>query len=130
MVRLVKGAKETFGWVVVGEKREVMIPPEAWQRYGFQAGEEAIILLGSKTSGGFAITNQKLLAKTSFPKENRRVIGHCIFLPNKAVCIPNEIPVFPGQKLFTVFGSGYALGFITRGPIYTEALQHPELQVR
>ena len=61
MTRLVKGAKETFGWVVVGADREVVIPPEAWNRYGFQAGEEAVFIPGSRKSGGFAITTQKLL---------------------------------------------------------------------
>ena len=30
MPRLVKGAKWTFGWVVVGPEREIAIPPEAW----------------------------------------------------------------------------------------------------
>ena len=48
MPRLVKGAKWTFGWVVVGPEREIVIPPEAWDEYGFQAGDEAIFTPGSR----------------------------------------------------------------------------------
>jgi hypothetical protein len=33
----------------------------------------------------------------------------------------------PGDRLLTVRGSCYGLGFVARGPIYEEALQHPEL---
>jgi hypothetical protein len=33
MPRLIKGAKWTFGWVVVGLKREIVIPLEAWDEY-------------------------------------------------------------------------------------------------
>ena len=65
MPRLVKGAKWTFGWVVVGPRREIAIPPEAWDEYGFQVGGEAIFCAGSRTSGGFSISTPGLVAEAS-----------------------------------------------------------------
>ena len=56
MPRLVKGAKWTFGWVVVGPERKIVIPPEAWDEYGFQVGDEAIFTPGSLKSGGFGVS--------------------------------------------------------------------------
>ena len=38
MPRLVKGAKWTYGWVIVGPAREITIPPDAWREFGFQTG--------------------------------------------------------------------------------------------
>jgi hypothetical protein len=38
------------------------------------------------------------------------------------------VGVRPGDKLLTVRGSCYGLGFVAKGPIYEEALQHPELE--
>ena len=34
----------------------------------------------------------------------------------------------PDGRLLVVRGSGRALGFLARGPIYDQALQHPELE--
>ena len=56
MPRLVKGAKWTYGWVIVGSGAEIRIPPDAWREYGFRAGDIAIFRPGSSKSGGFAIS--------------------------------------------------------------------------
>ncbi len=48
MTRLVKGAKETFGWVIVGVDRELVIPPKARERYRFYAEEEVVFIAGSE----------------------------------------------------------------------------------
>jgi hypothetical protein len=127
MMRLVKGAKETFGWVSVRSGREIVIPLQAWERYGFQVGEKAFFLRGSRKSGGFGLTNHKLLAGCSLPRVEERILGVGWFTLEREVCIPENIPVNPGDRLLTVFGSGLALGFVSQGPIYAEALQHPEL---
>lgn len=39
-----------------------------------------------------------------------------------------SVGVRPGDRLLAVRGSGWALGFLTQGPIFDEALQHPELE--
>ena len=127
-MRLVKGAKETFGWVVVGVDRELVIPPAAWERYGFRVAEGAVFLAGSKTSGGFGLTCQRLMAGLSLPIAPERVLGTGRFGGNREVRIPEGVPVRPGDRLLSAFGSRY-LGFISRGRIYEQALRHPELEV-
>jgi hypothetical protein len=127
MMRLVKGAKETFGWVIVGADREVVIPQKAWERYGFLVEEEAIFVPGSRKSGGFGLTTRKLLVGSTLPMREDRIWGYGRFTGNHEVRIPEELPVHPGDRLLTVFGSRFALGFISRGPIFEEAIKHPEI---
>ena len=45
------------------------------------------------------------------------------------VMLPAAVEVQPGERLLAVRGSGRALGFVARGPIFAEALKHPELEV-
>ena len=45
------------------------------------------------------------------------------------VTVPPEVGVKPGDRLLAVRGSRYGLGFVARGPIYEEAVKHPELEV-
>ena len=126
-MRLVKGAKETFGWVVVGSGRKIVIPPRAWERYQFRAEEEAIFISGSRRSGGFGLTSRDLLSKFTGLFSEERFLGYGWFNANSEVVIPESVPVQPGERLLTVFGSGAALGFVAHGPIIEEAMQHPEL---
>jgi hypothetical protein len=44
-----------------------------------------------------------------------------------SVTLPPAIAVKPGDRLLAVRGSGLALGFVARGPIYGGAAPHPEL---
>ena len=128
MPRLVKGAKWTFGWVVLGPEREIPIPPEAWDEYGFHAGGEAIFVAGSRKSGGFSISTLELVAEASerMGGGGLRELGRSRFGDGR-VAVPQEVGAAPGDRFLAVRGSCYGLGFIARGPIYTEALKHPEL---
>ena len=130
MPRLVKGGKWTFGWVIVGAERRIVIPPAAWRKYGFQAGEAAIFVAGSRTSGGFAISTPRLTAESDAMRGGvgLRELGRGLF-GDECVALPPEIPVMPAAKLLAVLGSCYGLGFVARGPIYEEAMRHPELEV-
>jgi hypothetical protein len=130
MPRLVKGAKWTFGWVVVGPEREIVIPPEAWDEYRFQAGDEAIFTPGSRKSGGFGISTSALMAEASgrMGGAGLHVLGRGRFGAGQ-VTVPPEVDVQPGDRLLAARGSGYGLGFIARGPIYEEALKHSGLEV-
>jgi hypothetical protein len=130
MPRLVKGGKWTFGWVVVGPQREIVIPLEAWDEYGFQAGDRAIFTPGSRRSGGFGVSTSALMTEASgkMGGAGLRVLGRSRFGDRQLVVSP-EVDVKPGDKLLAVRGSCYGLGFVARGPIYEEALKHPELEV-
>jgi hypothetical protein len=89
MPRLVKGGTWVYGWVVVGRQGEIIIPPEAWREFGFQAGAEAVFVSGSRRSGGFAISTPDLTSEVSDRLDGAmlRVFAHgrsdagCIVLP-------------------------------------------------
>ena len=127
MPRLAKGAKWTYGWVVVSPAGSITIPPDAWRDFGFDQGDEAILIPGSRRSGGFAISTMALLADLSgqiqgampcILARGRFGIGQ-VFLPPKA-------GLRPGARLLAVRGSRHGLGFITQGPIYEEALKQTD----
>ena len=149
MPQLVKGGKYVFGWSKVGESGRIVIPPEAVEEYGFCAGDEVIVMSGSRTSGGFGVSLPALLKKTrlfsAIPPElvhfrvhrgeilrsGRRSLcwtmverGGCITLPLETL---RAYGTEPGAHLLSVCGSYLALAFLVRGPIVEEALQHPEL---
>jgi hypothetical protein len=131
MPRLVKGGKWAYGWVVVGPEGEISIPPEAWREFGFQAGDEAIFTPGSRRSGGFGISTPELMAEVSERLEGAtmRVLARGRFAESGRVTVPPEVGAKPGDRLLAVRGSRYGLGFVAQGPIYEEALKHPELEV-
>jgi hypothetical protein len=130
MPRLVKGAKWTYGWVVVGPEGEVTIPPEAWQEFGFQAGGEAIFTPGSRKSGGFAVSTLALTAEVreKMAGAELRELGQGQF-GDGWVKVPPDVGVKPSDRLLAVRGSRYGLGFVARGAIYEEAVKYPELEV-
>jgi hypothetical protein len=127
MPQLVKGGKWAFGWVRVGPQRGLAIPPEAWVEYGFQPGEEAVFLRGSRTSGGFGLSTPRLLGPRGEPWQ-ARILARSRIEAEGWVELPAEVGIGPGTRLLAVRGSGRALGFVARGPIYDEALKHPELE--
>jgi hypothetical protein len=130
MPRLVKGGKWVYGWVVVGRRGEITIPPQAWRGFGFQAGEEAVFVSGSRRSGGFAISTPGLTSEVS-DRLGGATLGVLARGRFDAGCIvlPQQVGVKPGARLLAVRGSRYGLGFVARGPIYVEAERHPELRV-
>ena len=152
MPRLVKGAKWTFGWVVVGPKREIAIPPEAFAEYGLAAGEKGILMPGSKTSGGFGLATEGTLEGSRISdmlKECPEISkfqapeGAAIAFRGKTYCWvelheghivvpPDTLKSYgakPDDRLLAARGSGLALGFLVRGPIAEEAQRHPEVEV-
>jgi hypothetical protein len=130
MPRLVKGGKWVYGWVVVGRRSEITIPPQAWHEFSFRAGGEAIFVPGSRRSGGFSISTPGLMSEVSgrLGGTTLRVLARVRFDAGSIV-LPQQVGVQPGDRLLVVRGSRYGLGFVARGPIYAEALKHLELEV-
>lgn len=126
MPQLAKGGKWVFGWCVVSPTSEIHIPPEAYVEYGFQQGETAIVIRGSKRSGGIGIGRPQKLNNTVLQS---RVVGQTTIGADGHVALPPEAGVQPGERLLSVRGSGLALNFLQRGPIFEEALNHPEIEV-
>lgn len=130
MPQLVKGGKWVFGWAVVGPDGSLPIPPEAWDEYGFQAGEEAILIAGSRTSGGFGVSTFRLLNESPLgPHLENRALGRGEIGQDQRVMLPAEANVQEGDRLLVARGSGLALGFLVRGPIYAEALRHTNIDL-
>ena len=122
-----KGGKWMFGWYVVGAVGEVRIPTAAFSEHGFQAGEPIIYLCGSLRSDGFSVGRQEKLGGSSTPLL-RRSIGHGMIQEDGRISVPPGTDIQPGQRILAVRGSGYAVLFLTGGPIYEEALKHPEIE--
>lgn len=131
MPRLVKGAKWVYAWTVIGTRGEAIIPPEALREFSFQVGGEAVFLPGSRRSGGFAVSTPRLMAAVAARMSGAtiRILGRGEFDEDGRIVVPPEIGVKPGDRLLAVRGSRYALGFVVQGPIYMEALKHPDLEV-
>lgn len=126
MPQLTKGGKWVFGWSVVSQNREIRIPPDAYHEYGFQPGEMVLVFRGSRFSGGFSLGKLEKLKNSLLLT---RSIGQArIGTDGLAMLIP-EIGVQPDERILAVRGSGLALGFIQYGPIYEEALKHPEIEL-
>jgi bifunctional DNA-binding transcriptional regulator/antitoxin component of YhaV-PrlF toxin-antitoxin module len=128
MPQLAKGGKWVFGWVLVGPRGELTIPPEACDEYGFHAGDEVIFLPGSRPSGGFGLSTPRLLAQMAAPLQTRALCRGQVG-ENGQLVVPSTVGLQPGTRLLAVRGSGRALGFVVRGSIYDEALKHPALEV-
>jgi hypothetical protein len=130
MPRLVKGAKWIYGWVVVGSDGEITIPPQAWDEYGFRAGDEAIFTPGSRRSGGFGISTPALMTEAGekMGGAGLHTLGRSQFGDGRVI-VPPGMGVNPGDQLLTVRGSCYGLGVVAKGPIYEKATKHPELEV-
>jgi hypothetical protein len=124
---LVSGGKWVYGWVTIGPRRELPIPPPAWDEYGFQVDDEVTFVPGSATSGGFAISHRRLLTSAPAPFLLRHLARARVDALRR-LPLPAEVDAKPGERLLAVRGSGRALGFVARGPIYEEALRHPELE--
>lgn len=127
MPQMNKGGKWVFGWCVVSLSGEIRIPPAAFAEYGFQRGEPIFYLRGSRRSGGFSIGRQEKLAGSSTPLL-RRSMGQGMIHEEDRIVIPPEAGIQAGQRLLAVRGSGYAVLFLTGGPIYEEAIKYPGIE--
>jgi hypothetical protein len=126
MPQLTKGGKWVFGWVVVGQGREIRVPPEAWLEYGFQIRDDVLFTSGSRPSGGFGIGRREVLAGSPILS---RTWAEGTITSQGMISLPQSVDVHPGERLLVARGSGLALGFLQRGPIYDEAVKHPELEI-
>lgn len=120
MPQLTPGGKWVFGWASAGLDRTLHIPRKAWDEYGFRPGMEVCFLRGSATSGGFCLA----IADTLPGALQARVIAATLLGSSSTVRIPERIVIEPTVRLLAVRGSGHALAFLSRGPIYERASAH------
>jgi len=152
MPQLVKGGKHAFAWSVVNKEGRILIPLDAFKEYQFTDGDKAIVMSGSKTSGGFGLTTAQLLMGSPISG----VLDNCpalaqyrisegeavtfntrvytwVTVSSQSIKLPfntlQKYSIRIGDRLLSVRGSNLALGFIVRGPIVKEARKHPELKI-
>jgi hypothetical protein len=146
MPQLVKGGKNTFGWSIVREQGDIAIPPDAYAEYGFVEGETALVMSGSRKSGGLVLSRFETFMKSSIagvlkeqgelPEEETVKIGprfYCrVQIRDMRFSLPlstlEKYGITKGAALLTVRGSNVGLTFIVKGPIIEEAKKHPELE--
>jgi bifunctional DNA-binding transcriptional regulator/antitoxin component of YhaV-PrlF toxin-antitoxin module len=153
MPRLVKGGKFIYGVSKIDAAGTIVVPPPAMEEYGFREGDRVILMNGSRRSGGFGLTRVNLLEKShlvvlvkalpelvNFQIPELNVIsnwgrlfswtvirgGGCIVLSPEVL---SGYSLEAGDLLVVGKGSGLAIGFIARGPIFEEAMRHPELEL-
>ena len=152
MPRLVKGGKYVFGWSEVYPEGKIVIPPEAYEDYRFQTGENVILMPGSRTSGGFSLTSLRLLEGTplsalllEIPQLSEFSAGEGTLIAHKKrifswlrmqegyIAAPSQTlenyGVRIGSLLLSVRGSSLALGFLIKGPLYDLAHRHRNIAV-
>jgi hypothetical protein len=140
MPQLVKGGKYVYGWVYVRKDGSINIPNEAYLEYGFIQDEDGVITSGSKRSGGFGLTSERLLKNSilsnTFAKNQNKNSKKRKFSKVKidkggfitlSEHIMGDFGINIGDKLLVIRGSGLALGFIAKGPIYREAEKYSEI---
>jgi hypothetical protein len=151
MPQLVKGGKHTFGWSIVSETGDIAIPPDSYAEYGFVEGETALVMSGSRTSGGLVLSRLETFMKSSIAgvlKEHGELAGHRIpegetvkigprffcwvQIRDMRFSLPlntlEKYGIAKGSALLTVRGSNVGLTFIVKGPIIEEAKKHHELE--
>ncbi len=153
MPQLVKGGKFVYGLSRIGPEGDIVIPPQAMKEYRYAAGDRVIVMSGSRTSGGFGLTQKRLLEKSELKALVEALPGLMSFQIAEAETIENQgrrfcwtvikdkgyinIPLKtlaeyglkPEDRLAVGRGSYLSIAFIARGPILDEALKHPELEL-
>ncbi|MFX1407559.1 MAG: hypothetical protein ACFFBW_11435 [Promethearchaeota archaeon] len=151
MPQLVKGGKYIFGWTIIKENGKIKIPEEAYFEYNFDKDKNGILISGRKTSGGFGLSSRGLMEKSPIGKllesfaeltnhqlkegeivkiKEKKYSWITIFKDKSFIISESALKSFKikiNQKLLTGRGSGLALAFIVKGPIYEEAKKHPEI---
>jgi len=152
MPQIVKGGKNVFGWSIVGNDGRIVIPPEAFEEYLFIEDKRAILIPGSKLSGGFGLSSKRILENSTLKdildhnpllagykipegeivKINRKKYCWVSLQKDGSIILPQKTMkgygIKPGDYLASVRGSNLAIGFVARGPIYFEARKHQEIE--
>lgn len=153
MPQLVKGGKWVFGWSRVGATGRVRIPPEAADEYGLRDRLGAIIVSGSRTSGGFVLMKPSLIEASPLgvalrhhpdlaEEGNEGMLREWNKRLHARVAVQDESFNLPGTDgseyayglragdlLLVVRGSYVGPSFLSRGPLVEHAHSHGDLEV-
>jgi hypothetical protein len=145
--------KYIFGWALIGAQSDIQIPPETQCEYKFEDGGTAILISGSKASGGFSLGNQLFLGHPRFaalfamfpfllshdrgegdlfPYKGRSYGWVKIEAGGKVHLSSYTLDVLglrTGDAFLVIRGSNLAFDYAHRGPLVERAQSHPEIPV-
>lgn len=152
MPQLNKGGKYVFGWSLVGADGTVRLPPEATAEYGLLGDQSVIIFTGSRSTGGFCVTSQKLLSASKLnhilndlpelTEERQEDLGRLLpykgrsyaWLPlsrEGTVQLPQStleaLGLRRGDKLMSIRSSDIAFTMGAKGPLVEKGNRYPGL---
>ena len=150
MPQLNKGGKYVFGWAVIGAEGTIHFPTMALSEYNLTSEPEIIIFTGSKITGGFCVTNQRMLASSKLKHniddlpgltgEHSGSAGQ--FIPYKGrsyawlplskegtVQLPPKTLKFlnlkAGDRLMSIRSSDIAFTMGAKGPLIEKGMNYP-----
>ena len=150
MPQLNKGGKYVFGWSVIGADGTIHFPTMALSEYNLTSEPEIIIFTGSKITGGFCVTNQRMLLSSKLKHilndlpglvgEHSSSAGQ--FIPYKGrsyawlpiskggtVQLPIQTLKFlnlkAGDRLMSIRSSDIAFTMGAKGPLIEKGLNYP-----
>jgi len=153
MPHITKGGKFVFGWSKIQKNGLIRLPDQAIQEYKLESNSEVILISGSRTSGGFSVSNKEMLCKSelkeifnSLPeltdysieeskplKYKGRFYCWAMLSENNYLKLSKETMdiwcIKEGDLLLSIRSSNIAFVCIVKGPIIERAKTHPELLV-
>ena len=148
MPQIAKGGKFVFGWSIINTEGCVKIPEMTFKEYNLSTDNNAILISGSKKSGGFCVSNYSLMKKsimnglfTEHPeiKDFAFTEGVCIKYKGRLYCwvkigskgiikLPEHtmksFNLKPNDKLLSIRGSDIAFVLAAKGPLIEAAINY------
>jgi bifunctional DNA-binding transcriptional regulator/antitoxin component of YhaV-PrlF toxin-antitoxin module len=144
MPQISKRGKFIFGWSLVSESRQIIIPNQAYDEYLLKDSDKVILISGSKRTGGFCVSSKIMIEKSSinglfeaFPllHEYKTNEGEFVKYKGRLYCWVNQIDgilmlsnetlnalnLKIGDKLLSIRGSDIAFVMGAKGPLIERA---------
>lgn len=150
MPQLNKGGKYVFGWSIIRADGTIHFPTMALSEYNLTSEPEIIIFTGSKITGGFCVTNQKMLSSSKLKhiiddlpgltREHSNSAGQFIqykgrsysWLPlskEGTIQLPKQTLKFlnlkAGDRLMSIRSSDIAFTMGAKGPLIEKGINYP-----
>lgn len=149
MQQLNKGGKYVFGWSVIGAEGAIHFPTMALSEYNLTSDPEIIIFTGSKVTGGFCVTNQRMLSSSKLKHSidelpeltGKHSIGSGQFIPYKGrsyawlplskdgtIQLPKQtldfLNIRTGDRLMAIRSSDIAFTMGAKGPLIEKGINY------
>lgn len=64
MPQISKRGKFIFGWSIISDSQQIIIPKQAYDEYLLKNCDKVILISGSKRTGGFCVSNRMMIEKS------------------------------------------------------------------